>query len=237
MKRVMIVLNIIFLTLMTVFTFKVFDGQAEVSVITSAVLLYLVEAVIFLFSLLYVSDHIKEIIIKVLKIYVIIVFSVLFLIFLVEIIFGRKFILYFSYRFIIYAFLIYPLILRVFLKVSAHYVFKDQILVTIVTSFIVVSIMFVHGIFVGLSLQNVSIVKFDDADVEFVLVEQDMIFGSNHSLYLKENALFSSKRIYTWSCESCFVGNGDQFEWTWIDENTGMISGNGLEQELIVEIN
>lgn len=233
----MILSNIVFLTLMVIFTFKVFDGYAEVNVITTAILLYLAEAVIFLFSLLYVSDHIKEICIKTLKRYVIIVVSLLCLIFFVEIIFGWKFILYFSYRFIIYAFLIYPLILRIFLKVSMYYVFKDKILVTVVTSIIVVSIMFVHGIFVGLAMQEVSIVKFDDVDVEFILVEQGMLFGSNHSLYIKENALFSNKQVYNWTCESCFIGNGNQFEWTWIDENTVEISGGGLEEVVIVDLN
>lgn len=233
----MILLNIVFLTLMVIFTFKVFDGYAEVSVITTAILLYLAEAVIFLFTFLYISDHTKKIIVKVLKIYLIVVFSLLCLIFLLEIIFSWKFILYFSYRFIIYAFLIYPLILRIFLKVSMYYVFKDQISVTVVTSMIVVAIMFVHGIFVGLSLQKVSIVRFDDADVELILVEQDMLFGPNHSLFVRENALFSSKRIYNWTCESCFIGNGDQFEWTWIDEDTVEISGGGLDEVVVVDLN
>ncbi len=236
MKRVMIVLNIIFLTLMTVFTFKVFDGQAEVSVITSAVLLYLVEAVIFLYSFMYVSDHIKEIIVKVLKIYIIVIISLIVVIGLLNLILGWTFILYFAYRFIAYAFVIYPLFLKIFLQVTAHYTYKSQIAITGIASVLVVILLVINGILAGLTMKSVSTVKFDDTDVEFVLVEESSFFSQSHRLYIKENALFASELVASWDCESCYANIPNRYVWTWIDEDTVKISGGGLDEVVVVDL-
>jgi hypothetical protein len=241
MKKMLVVLNIIFLALMFFLTLKIIRGNYDdFRIVIVAILAYFAEAIVFLYSFLYIPDRIKIKIGKLLNIYLIVVGLILVSIALIQWITGWTFILYLNYRFIIYAFFIYPAILKLFLKLISYYDFKENIFLTGLVSFVVILIMGINGLFFGFDMRDVSMVSFDNPEVELVLVADKGLWSSSHSLYVKENALFVSQLQgdRSWSCNDfCVIGDPDVYHWVWLDADTLEVSGGGLLYSIIFNIN
>ncbi|BCR36683.1 hypothetical protein [Mariniplasma anaerobium] len=241
MKKMLVVLNIIFLSLMVFLTLKITTGNySDSRIVIVAILAYFFEVIVFLYLFLYIPDHIKETIDKIIKLYLIIFGSIFLLIMIIQWITGWTLILYLSYRFIIYAFFIYPAILKLFLKLISYYEFKTNLFLTGLVSFVVILIMGIHGILFGLDDKYVSLVSFDEPQtIDFLLVEEKSFLVSHHDLYIKENFLFATylEDSKYWYCiDYCVSGNPDAYDWVWLDENTLEVSGGGLSQPVIFHI-
>lgn len=241
MKKIMILLNITLISLMIYFTYAILVLDIfHFRFVMVAILVYLVEAVVFLFSFMYMDIWILNKIYKVLKIYLIVITSLLVIIQATEWVMGWKFILFFSYRYVIYALLIYPLILTLLLKFSRYEENSLKKTFTTIASALTVLLLIFNGLLVGFNYKTVHKFQVDNPTYTFVIVEERMIFSSNHELYLIENYLFVSKikKEGHWQCnDGCSVGNPLGYHWEWISEGVLEVSGGGLFEKVIYDLN
>lgn len=242
MKKMLVVLNIVFLALMLFLTFKITTGNySDSRIVIVAILAYFFEVIVFLYSFLYIANHIKITIDKILTIYLIIFGSIFLLIAIIQWMTGWTLILYLSYRFLIYACFIYPAILKLFLKLISYYTFKQNLFLSGLVSFVVILIMGINGLLFGLDMKYVSLVSFDEPQmIDFLLVQEKSFLASNHALYVKENFLFANylEDSKDWDCiDYCDTGNPDDYQWIWIDDDTLEISGGGLSEPVLFNIN
>lgn len=232
MKK-LIISNIVLLVLMlSTLLYVLLADYVEPYLLVTFIIIWLVEAYVFLLTIKKLSIPSLIKIKKVLKYYLGIYITTILVIKLIELLLSWRLILGFNYSFILVAFLIYPLILWIYIYLMLKYSIDSVQKITLLLSFFVTAcLMIVNGMFSVLTYQEVSLIEFEDNDHKLVLVEERILFSSNHKLYLRENLLFVSSIdvLGSWSCDDgCIVGDPDIYTWTWIDDNTLVLTGGGL---------
>lgn len=129
-----------------------------------------------------------------------------------------------------------PILLLIFLVIDKFitnqiiYFISNGILaivIVVVGSFDIISILLGGSI--------ITEVDFDEPDVTILLVENSFLFSSNHILYEKESMLYGSymENDGNLTCDDgCGIGYPDSFTWTWVDDQTLVVSGDQFFEDV-----
>jgi len=96
---------------------------------------------------------------------------------------------------------------------------------------IVILLVIVFGIYdvllIFLGGASLTEVDFEEPKVTLFLVEESLIFSSNHFLYQKTNLFYGTYLEHdgSWSChDGCVTSMPEAYTWTWVDESTLIVS-------------
>jgi hypothetical protein len=246
MKRVIIAVSIIGWTLFLILSIigylqyiEVLDTNYYVGLNLFFIAIF--NVVVFIWLLYFVPDNVIANGFQIIKMYLFVVIPLFVFVKGYEWITDSQLIFSVQYRFVPLIFLIYPVYLWLygFLRLRPNRM-PGAATHTVVVALMFMVTLYIHGFFILLGGMSVTPVDVPGTDRELVLVESSFIFSSTHEVYQKKNALFI-QTIYhhgTHTCDDgCITGHPEYFEWTWLDENTLKVSGNGSVDSVIYYFN
>jgi len=190
----------------------------------------------FQFALLIIKPKAKKVMIVILSIIVGILFLAIVINFIIEMITGSVLMIRVSLPGVILFICAAPTLILGYLVVD-QYIKKQYLYIIFQTmiTLLVIWVGIVDVIMILLGYSSITEVEFDQPDVTLYLVESQVIFNSNHELYLKTSSLYGTKLESdgSWSCDDgCVVRNPEAYTWTWVDDSTLVISSESMYEEV-----